>query len=81
MLTYAGLNDRVNRLANGLARRGLQRGDRVCLLSKNRGDYLELILAAAKLGVILACQNWRQITTELRPCIGLVSPKCTAARF
>jgi fatty-acyl-CoA synthase len=74
-VTYAALNERVNRLARALAGRGLSRGDRVSLLSENRGEYLELMLAAAKLGLILAFQNWRLAPQEIRHCMVLVSPK------
>jgi acyl-CoA synthetase (AMP-forming)/AMP-acid ligase II len=73
--SYAALNERVNRLANSLMARGLTRGDRICLLSENRGEYLELMLASAKLGLILACQNWRLAPQELLHCTVLVSPK------
>jgi len=73
--TYANLNDRVNRLAHVLVARGIGRGDRVALLSENRKEYVELELAAAKLGVIVACQNWRQADPELAYCIRLIEPK------
>jgi fatty-acyl-CoA synthase len=81
--TYRELNERVNRLANGLAARGIGRGDRVAILSENRAEYIEFELAAAKLGAILACQNWRQSDSELQYCIQLVSPKLvvTSDRF
>lgn len=81
--TYGELNERVNRLANGLAARGIGRGDRVAILSENRTEYIEFELAAAKLGAILACQNWRQSDSELQYCIQLVSPKLvvTSERF
>jgi len=71
---YAALNARVNRLANALHDKGLRSGDRVAILSENRPEYIEMELAAAKLGLILACQNWRQSDEELRYCIRLVSP-------
>jgi acyl-CoA synthetase (AMP-forming)/AMP-acid ligase II len=74
-LSYAALNGRVNRLASVLTARGLTRGDRISLLSENRGEYLELLLATAKLGLILACQNWRLAPQELLHCTLLVSPK------
>lgn len=74
-LSYGQLNERVNRLANALSNRGLKRGDRVAILSENRTEYIELALAVAKLGVILACQNWRQSDSELEHCIRLVSPR------
>ncbi len=74
-LTYAQLNDRVNRLANALGSRGVRRGDRVAILAENCIEYVELELAAAKLGVIVACQNWRLADAELAHCIGLTTPK------
>ena len=73
-LTYGQLNDRVNRTADVLRGFGVGRGDRAALLSENRPEYLELELACAKLGAILACQNWRLAPPELRHCIGLVAP-------
>jgi acyl-CoA synthetase (AMP-forming)/AMP-acid ligase II len=74
-LTYAELNLRVNRTANMLLSFGVSAGDRVAVLSENRVEYLELQLAVAKLGVIIACQNWRLAPDELSYCIGLVEPK------
>ena len=58
-----------------LAALGLVRGDRVALLSRNRPEYFEIELAAANLGVITACLNWRLSPRELAYCIELVSPK------
>ncbi len=74
-VSYAELNERANRAAAVLAGLGVVRGDRVALLSENRIEYFELELAAAKLGAILACQNWRLAPPELRHCIDLVEPK------
>lgn len=74
-LSYAGLDERTNRLAAVLAARGVVRGDRVAILSENRSEYVELLVAAAKLGVIAACQNWRLTDAELRHCLELVTPK------
>lgn len=73
--TYEALNGRVNRLANAMRSLGVASGDRVAVLSENRLEYIELEMAAAKLGCILACQNWRQSDTELEHCIRLVSPR------
>ena len=73
--TYAELNDRINRLSNALTDRGLSSGDRLALISRNRAEYLEIQLAAAKIGVIAACINWRLVGEELIYCIELVSPK------
>jgi fatty-acyl-CoA synthase len=74
VLTYAQLADRVARLASGLRSLGLRRGDRVAMWSENRTEYIELELAAAHLGLIVACLNWRLTDDEQRHCIRLVAP-------
>jgi acyl-CoA synthetase (AMP-forming)/AMP-acid ligase II len=72
--TIAELDGRVNRLANALVRSGITRGGRVAVLSQNQPAYLELELAAAKLGAIIACLNWRLSPAELAHCIELAGP-------
>src|SRR5689334_1715139 len=74
-LSYRELDERVRRLAGGLKTRNIGRGDRVAIVSENRVEYVELELAAAMLGAIVACQNWRLAHEELAHCIGLVSPR------
>jgi acyl-CoA synthetase (AMP-forming)/AMP-acid ligase II len=74
-VSYGQLLDRVHRTTSMLASQGLRRGDRVALLSRNRPEYLEVELAAANLGIITACLNWRLSERELAYCIDLVSPK------
>jgi acyl-CoA synthetase (AMP-forming)/AMP-acid ligase II len=80
-ISYGELLDRVQRATAMLAGYGLQRGDRVALLSRNRPEYLEIELAAAHLGVITACLNWRLSPRELAYCIELVSPALLIAEF
>ncbi|MBL8588340.1 MAG: AMP-binding protein [Methylobacteriaceae bacterium] len=74
-LSYAELDARVRALAGGLAARGVGRGDRIAILSENRVEYVELELAAALLGAIVACQNWRLSGEELAHCLRLVTPR------
>lgn len=78
-ISYGELLERVERMTAVLAGYGLVRGDRVALLSRNRPEYLEVELAAANLGVITACLNWRLSKRELTYCIDLVSPKLLIA--
>ena len=82
-VTYRDLEMRVLSLAAALADRELKPGDRVALLSENRQEYAEMELAAACLGLIVACQNWRLETGELTHCIELVEPALviTSDRF
>jgi fatty-acyl-CoA synthase len=74
-VSYGQLLSRVEGLTAMLSASGLRRGDRVALLSRNRPEYIEIELAAANLGVITACLNWRLSPRELAYCVELVSPK------
>lgn len=74
-LTFGALNERVNRLVHVLAGLGIERGDRVGIFSRNCTAYVELELAAAKLGAIVAAINWRLADVELVHCINLAEPK------
>ncbi len=74
-VSMGDLDQRVRRVAGLLRRRGIGRGDRVALLSENRPEYVECMLAAAALGAIVACQNWRLSAAELEHCVKLVTPK------
>ena len=73
-LSYAELDERAARLAGMLAGRGVGHGERLGILSENRLEYLEVFLAAARLGAIAACQNWRLAEPELKHCLDLVAP-------
>ncbi|MCF8146816.1 MAG: o-succinylbenzoate--CoA ligase [Deltaproteobacteria bacterium] len=64
-LTYCQLNQRVNRLAHGLQALGVQSGDRISILAYNCSEFVEVIMAAAKLGAILVPLNWRLTPAEL----------------
>lgn len=73
--TYADLERRSNCLANFLLASGIQPNDRIAALTRNRHEYFELLLAAAKVGAIVAALNWRLLRPELEHCVNLVSPK------
>lgn len=75
VVTYAELEDRSNRLANYMMQMGLGRGDRVAMFARNCAEYIEVELAAAKAGLIVAALNWRLGDRELGHCARLVDPK------
>ena len=72
--SYAQLDHRVTCLAQHLAGKGVTRGSRLAVLSENRHEYLELILAAAQLGAMVACLNWRLSAAELGAAWQLAGP-------
>jgi acyl-CoA synthetase (AMP-forming)/AMP-acid ligase II len=64
-LTYGRLNERVNRLANGLRSLGLRQGSHVALLLENCHQYLEAYYALSKAGMVAVPLNWRLSEKEL----------------
>ena len=74
-LTFRELDHLVGRISGWLAANGIGRGDRVAILSENSSHYVAVMLACARTGCILACQNWRLTARELRHCISLAEPK------
>ena len=64
-LTYREFNERINRLSNALIGLGLQKGDRVAILSKNRPQILESVFACYKAGLVTVPLNARLAMPEL----------------
>jgi fatty-acyl-CoA synthase len=64
--TYAELNDDVDRLARGLLRRGIEKGDRVGIWAPNCGEWVITQYATAKIGAVLVNVNPAYRTHELR---------------
>lgn len=74
-LNYAGLDRWVSRIAQALLASGVRAGERIAVLAENRREYIGLQLAAAKIGAIVACLNWRLADAEASHCLRLVSPR------
>lgn len=63
--TYSELNAGCNRLANGLSRAGVARGDHVATLLMNGPEFVETFLGTAKIGGVIVALNWRLVADEL----------------
>lgn len=65
-MTFGELDERVRRLANALIDGvGLEKGDRVAVLSKNCIEYMEVYFACARVGLVVQPLNWRLGHDEL----------------
>lgn len=62
--SYAEFGERVNRLSNALEELGLERGDRLALVSGNTHYFLETQFAAQQLGIVYVPINYRLIASE-----------------
>ena len=63
--TFRQLNQRTNRLANGLTGLGLKKGDVAAFLCTNRAEIIEIYAALAKIGVLGIPLNYRLSPTEI----------------
>ena len=70
MFTWLDLDLRTDEVAAGLATRGLERGDRLGLLLGNRPEFVELTIAAWKLGAVVVPMNVRFTPTEVAFVVG-----------
>jgi fatty-acyl-CoA synthase len=77
-LSYAALDARAGRAASLLAARGVGKGDRVAILTRNRIEFFELLFGCARLGAILVPLNWRMPPAELD---GLIADAAPALLF
>lgn len=57
--TYPEVNRRINQLAHGLMRLGLEKGDKVAVLLENSIEIVEVYLATAKSGLVIVPINFR----------------------
>jgi len=64
-VTYAGLYERVTRLAHALRASGMRRGDRIAYLGPNHPSYLETLFAAGTLGAVFVPLNIRLAGPEI----------------
>ncbi|MEE8465831.1 MAG: long-chain-fatty-acid--CoA ligase [Dehalococcoidia bacterium] len=75
-ITFEGLAERVNRLANGLSEMGVGSGDRVAVMQVNTNQCLEAYFAAAQLDAIYVPINFRAKTDELAQMLEIAQPAC-----
>ncbi len=64
-VSYRALFARTSATAAALQALGVEKGDRVAVLAKNRLEHLELMFACARLGALFLPMNWRLAEPEL----------------
>ncbi len=73
--TFGELDLRSNRLGNRLAEDGLRQGDRLGVYLKNSVEFVDVYLAAVKLGLVFVPVNVLYRTREIEPILANAQPK------
>ncbi len=73
--SFLQLNDRANRLANGLLDLGLKKGDMVAFLLTNRAEIVETFFAIGKAGLVGLPLNYRLAPKEIVQMMNLAEAK------
>ncbi len=74
-LTYREVNDRANRFAHALLRRGIRPGDRVALLMENSPEYVISYYGTLKTGAVIAPMNTDFKAGSLRESLLKLTPR------
>jgi long-chain acyl-CoA synthetase len=74
-LTFRALNARIEQIASALHQLGFEAGDRLAIHLPNGSEYLELIYACSRLGIIVVPLNTRYSTSELDRVLTDASPR------
>jgi acyl-CoA synthetase (AMP-forming)/AMP-acid ligase II len=73
-LSFAQVNSRVNRLVTALRARGVRKGDRIALFALDSSGYVEVVLAALKLGAVYVPLNYRLSRREVETLLARSEP-------
>lgn len=72
--TFGQTNARVNRLVSALRAEGVGKGDRLAVLSLDSHRYVEIVLAALKLGAVYVPLNYRLRRNEVDTLVKRAKP-------
>ena len=73
-IDWARFNERSNRLANALMKRGIKKRDKVFLLGRNSIHWLEAYFAVMKTGAWVVPLNFRFTNEDVQNCAGVAEP-------
>ncbi|HIJ63201.1 MAG TPA: AMP-binding protein, partial [Rhodospirillaceae bacterium] len=75
ILTWSGLDTRVDKVAGALAAAGLRRGDRVAILLPNCREFIELYMGISRAGMIAVPVNYRLTPKETAAILASAEPQ------
>lgn len=73
--TYKRLNEKVNRVANGLLNRGVGKGDKISVISHNSPEVVVLSYALLKIGALYTPLNFMLGASDIERLINFSGAK------
>jgi O-succinylbenzoic acid--CoA ligase len=73
--SYQQADQEINRIASGLAKLGIQAGDRVVMFISNKAEFIFVLYALQKIGAIAVPVG----TREQKPGLNFILNQCTAS--
>lgn len=70
-MTWRVFDEKANRMANLLLKRGIKKGDKVAILLMNCLEWLPIYFGILKAGAIAVPLNFRYTAEEIKYCLGL----------
>ena len=70
-MTWQVFDEKANRMANLLLKRGIKKGDKVAILLMNCLEWLPIYFGILKCGAIAVPLNFRYTAEEIKYCLGL----------
>ncbi|MEQ8174119.1 MAG: class I adenylate-forming enzyme family protein [Syntrophomonadaceae bacterium] len=70
-MTWCVFDEKANRMANLLIKRGIKKGDKVAILLMNCLEWLPIYFGILKAGAIAVPLNFRYTAEEIKYCLGL----------
>ena len=70
-MTWRVFDEKANRMANLLIKRGIKKGDKVAILLMNCLEWLPIYFGILKTGAIVVPLNFRYTAEEIKYCLGL----------
>ena len=64
-LTWSELDGRVNQTIHAFRSAGIESGDTISVVSGNRNEWFEIMLASANMGVTVVPINWHLVAPEI----------------
>src|SRR4030042_6375775 len=75
-ISWKQFDEKVNRIANALIKRGIRKGDKVTLLMMNSLDWLIAYFGIVRTGAWAAPLSFRFTGEEIKFCCDVAEPRC-----